>query len=105
MPVCFPPFGRYQKTRRAASSGSGTQQLTFKPKKYPIRTPTHAHVGCLAVYIYDKDTGVPYGKDYYNVLPDGTQGSLRVRDLRNTEEDDEEEEEEDEEEDEEEEEE
>jgi hypothetical protein len=42
LPICFPPIGRYQKTRKAALGNGGVQRLTFKekPKLKDVRHDT-----------------------------------------------------------------
>jgi hypothetical protein len=43
LPVCPPPFGRYQKTRRALTDGVGTQEVVFKEKREVNRKEGHPY--------------------------------------------------------------
>jgi hypothetical protein len=79
LPICFPPIGRYQKTRKAALGNGGVQRLTFKekPKLKDVRHDTFVVTRwnitqqhkCLTIYTaclfnYDDD-------EYKPVWPSG----------------------------------
>jgi hypothetical protein len=54
------------------------RQFTYKEKD-ALKDPTHPFCGYIPVYVYDKFTGDAYGKNFYNVLSDGTRGTLHAQ--------------------------